>query len=157
MGAYQEIPAQRLILGTFVGNALLSRINALSVREKKLKDMILHGENVKRVQPLIDQMNAIHWKGKREKFRSAHQGEIDMYYISKRYLEQPHHVTEIMIPAWEKEQDRLRQEQEKLSVEYKTIRNTLNELLNVRYCVEYIMKKKEKEQNIQAVRDSMLR
>ena len=138
-------------------NALLSRINALSVREKKLKDMILHGENVKRVQPLIDQMNAIHWKGKREKFRSAHQGEIDMYYISKRYLEQPHHVTEIMIPAWEKEQERLRQEQEKLSVEYKTIRNTLNELLNVRYCVEYIMKKKEKEQNIQAVRDSMLR
>ena len=138
-------------------DVLLARINALSTREKNLKDMILHGENVKRVQPLIDQMNSIHWKGKREKFRATHQGEIDMYYISKRYLEQPNHVTEIMIPAWEKEQERLRQEQEKLSVEYKTIRNTLNELLNVRYCVEYIMKKKEKEENIQAVRDSMLR
>ena len=137
-------------------DVLLARINALSTREKKLKDMILHGENVKRVQLLIDQMNAIHWKGKREKFRAAHQNEIDMYSISKCYLEQHHHVTEIMIPAWEKEQEQLQQEQEKLSVEYKTLRDTLNELLNVRYCVEY-MKKKEKEQNIQAVRDSMLR
>ena len=126
-------------------DVLLARINALSAREKKLKDMILHGENVKRVQPLIDQMNAIHWKGKREKFRAAHQGEIDMYYISKRYLEQHHHVTEIMIPAWEKEQEQLHQEQEKLSVEYKTLRNTLNELLNVRYCVEAAQRDKSRE------------
>ena len=135
-------------------DVLLARINALSTREKKLKDMILHGENVKRVQLLIDQMNAIHWKGKREKFRAAHQNEIDMYSISKCYLEQHHHVTEIMIPAWEKEQEQLQQEQEKLSVEYKTLRDTLNELLNVRYCVEYA---KKKEQTIQVARNLMLR
>ena len=137
-------------------DTLLSRMNANAAREKNLKDMILHGENVKHIQPLIDQMNAIHWKGKREKFRAVHQGEIDLYYASKRYLEQHHHVTEPMIPDWEKELEQLQQEHKKLYDEYKPLREALNEMLNVKYCVEYATKK-EKEQTIQAARNSMIR
>ena len=135
---------------------LLSRINANTAREKNLKEMILHGENVKRIQPLIDQMNAIHWKGKREKFRAVHQGEIDLYYASKRYLEQHHHVSEIIIPDWEKEQEQLREEREKLYAEYKPLRETLNELMNVKYCAEYVSKK-EKDRSIQATRNTVIR
>ena len=83
-----------------------------------------------------------------------------MYNNSKRYLEQHHHVTEIMIPAWEKEQEQLQQKQEKLSAEYKTLRNSLNELLNVRYCVEYVKKREKvlcKEQAIAAISEEKLR
>ena len=137
-------------------DTLLSRINANSAREKNLKEMILHGENIRRIQPLIDQMNAIHWKGKREKFRAVHQGEIDLYYASKRYLEQHHHVTKPMIADWQKELEQLQQEHKRLYDEYKPLRETLNEMLNVKYCVEYATKK-EKEQTIQASRNSMLR
>ena len=137
-------------------STLLSRINANAAREKNLKEMILHGENVKRIQPLIDQMNAIHWKGKREKFRAVHQGEIDLYYASKHYLEQHHHVTEPMIPDWEKEQEQLREESEKLYAEYKPLRETLNELMNVKYCAEYISRK-EKDRSIQATRNTVIR
>lgn len=137
-------------------SALLSRINANTTREKKLKEMILHGENVKHIQPLIDQMNAIHWKGKREKFRAVHQGEIDLYYASKRYLEHHHHVTEPMIPDWEKELEQLQQEHKRLYDEYKPSRETLNAMINVKYCVEYATKK-GKEQTIQATRNSMMR
>ena len=135
---------------------LLSLINANAAREKNLKEMILHGENVRRIQPLIDQMNAIHWKGKREKFRAVHQGEIDLYYASKRYLEQHHHVTKPMIPDWEKELEQLQQEHKKLYDDYKPLREALNEMLNVKYCVEYATKK-EREQTIQATRNSMIR
>ena len=137
-------------------DTLLSHINANAAREKNLKEMILHGENVKRIQPLIDQMNVIHWKGKREKFRAVHQGEIDLYYASKRYLEQHHHVTEPMISDWEKELEQLQQEHKRLYDEYKPLRETLNEMLNVKYYVEYATKK-GKEQTIQAARNSMLR
>ena len=137
-------------------DTLLSLINANAAREKKLKEMILRGENVKHIQPLIDQMNAIHWKGKREKFRAVHQGEIDLYYASKRYLEQYHHVMEPMIADWEKELEQLQQEHKKLYDEYKPLRETLNEMLNVKYCVEYATKK-EKEQTIQATRNSIIR
>lgn len=137
-------------------DTLLSRINANAAREKKLKEMILHGENVKHIQPLIDQMNAIHWKGKREKFRTVHQGKIDLYYASKRYLEQHHHVTKPMIPNWEKELEQLQQAHKRLYDEYKPLREKLNEMFNVKYCVEYATKK-EKEQTIQAARNSMIR
>ena len=137
-------------------DTLLSRINANSAREKKLKEMILHGENAKHIQPLIDQMNAIHWKGKREKFRAVHQGEIDLYYASKHYLEQHHHVTEPMIPDWEKELEQLQQEHKRLYDEYKPLRETLNEILNVKYCVDHVTKK-GKEQTILAARNSMIR
>ena len=117
-------------------NDLLARVNANSARVKKLQDMIIFGTNVERIQPLIDKMNAIHWKGRREKFRAAHQGEIDLYYASKRILKQNHGVTKADIPAWQLEQDALREEEKVLSDEYKSLRERLQEMRNVQYCVE---------------------
>ena len=125
---------------------LLARVNANSARVKKLQDMINFGTNVERIQPLIDKMNAIHWKGSREKFRAAHQGEIDLYYTSKRILKQNHGVTNIDIPAWQQEQDALREEEKALSDEYKSLRGKLNELRNIQYCVE-IAKNSELERS----------
>ena len=117
-------------------NDLLARVNANFARVKKLQDMIIFGTNVERIQPLIDKMNAIHWKGRREKFRAAHQGEIDLYYTSKRILKQNHGVTKADIPAWQQEQDALREEEKVLSDEYKSLRERLQEMRNVQYCVE---------------------
>ena len=117
-------------------NDLLARVNANSARVKKLQDMIIFGTNVQRIQPLIDKMNAIHWKGSREKFRAAHQGEIDLYYTSKRILKQNHGVTKIAISSWQQEQDALSEEEKVLSGEYKSLREKLNEMRNVQYCVE---------------------
>lgn len=123
---------------------LLARVNANSARVKKLQDMINFGTNVERIQPLIDKMNAIHWKGSREKFHAAHQGEIDLYYTSKRILKQNHGVTNIDIPAWQQEQDALREAEKALSDEYKSLRERLQEMRNVQYCVELAQRKEEK-------------
>ncbi|MBR4331823.1 MAG: MobA/MobL family protein [Clostridia bacterium] len=117
-------------------NDLLARVNANSARVKKLQDMIIFGTNVRRIQPIIDKMNAIHWKGSREKFRAAHQGEIGLYYTSKRILKQNHGVTKVDIPAWQQEQNALREEEKVLSDEYKSLRERLQEMRNVQYCVE---------------------
>ena len=115
---------------------LLAQVNANSARVKKLQDMINFGTNVQRIQPLIDQMNAIHWKGSREKFRAVHQGEIDLHYTSKRILKQNHGVTKVDILSWQQEQDALRREEKALTAEYKSLRERLQEMRNVQYCVE---------------------
>ena len=125
---------------------LLAHVNANSARVKKLQDMINFGTNVEHIQPLIDKMNAIHWKESREKFRAVHQGEIDLYYTSKRILKQNHGVTKVDIPAWQQEQDALREEEKALSDDYKSLRRKLNELRNIQYCVE-IAKNTELEQS----------
>ena len=61
-----------------------------------------------------------------------------------------------MIPDWEKEQEQLQQEHKRLYEEYKPLREKLNEMFNVKYCVEYATKK-EKERTIQAAMNSMIR
>ena len=57
-----------------------------------LDNMITFAEHIHRIQPIIDKMNAIHWKGSREKFQAAHQQEIDLYYTSQRILTEKHGV-----------------------------------------------------------------
>ena len=134
-------------------NDLLARANGNSARVKKLQDMINFGTNVERIQPLIDKMNAIHWKGSREKFRAAHQGEIDLYYTSKRILKQNYGVTKVDIPAWQQEQNTLREEEKALSGEYKSLREKLNEMLNVQHCVEIIRNKERTNHNRSSIKD----
>ena len=126
-------------------NDLLARVNANSARVKKLQEMIIFGTNMERIQPLIDKMNAIHWKGSREKFRAAHQGEIDLYYTSKRILKQNHGVTKVDIPAWQKEQDALREKEKAMSDEYKSLRERLQEMRNIQYRVEVAKKEDKRE------------
>ena len=123
---------------------LLARVNANSARVKKLQDMISFGTNIQRIQPIIDKMNAIHWKGSREKFRSSHQGEIDLYYTSMRILKQNHGMTKVDIPAWQQEQEALREEEKALSDEYKSLRGKLQEMRNVQYCVEIAKRTEER-------------
>ncbi len=116
-------------------NELITRINANTARAKQLQEMININENAKRLQPLIDKMNTIHWKGTRDKFQASHRTDIDLYYTSKRILKDVHHVSKVDISKWEEEQEALYQQEEKLSAEYRPLREMLNQLLNVQHCI----------------------
>lgn len=104
--------------------------------------MINFAKHIRRIQPIIDQMNAIHWKNSREKFRAAHQQEIDLYYTSQRILKEKHSVKKIDIPAWKREQADLRQKEEERAAQYKPLREKLNQMLNVKNCVEMARKER---------------
>ena len=97
------------------------------------------------IQPIIDKMNAIHWKGSREKFQAAHQQEIDLYYTSQRILTEKHGVKKIDILRWKKEQTALRHEEEERSAQYKPLREKLDLMLNVKYCVDEAKRRINKE------------
>ena len=90
-------------------------------------------------------MNGIHWKGRREKFRADHQDEIDLYYTSQRILKEKHSVKKIDIPGWKKEQATLRQEEAIRAVQYDPLREKLNQMLNVKYCVDEAKRRINKE------------
>ena len=100
--------------------------------------MITFAEHIRRIQPVIDEMNAIHWKGRREKFRTTHQQEIDLYSTSQRILKEKHGVKNIDIPGWKNEQAALRHEEEERAAQYKPLREKLDQMLNVKYCVETV-------------------
>ncbi|MBR5110092.1 MAG: MobA/MobL family protein [Clostridia bacterium] len=126
-------------------DALLAKMNANAARAKQLQDMINFGANVERLQPVIDEMNAIHWKGTRDKFRAKHQADVDLYYTSRRILKTTFGVTKIDVSAWEEEQKALQQQDENLSAKYKPIREMLDQMLNVKHCVEAAKRENERK------------
>lgn len=90
-------------------------------------------------------MNAIHWKGRREKFKTAHQDEINLYNNSKRVLKDKFGVTSLSVSAWQEEQKALRRQSEELSTQYKPICEKLNKMLNVQHCIEVARSDNRKE------------
>ena len=117
-------------------NTLLEKSKAINARINQLDNIITFAEHIHRIQSVIDEMNAIHWKGRREKFRAAHQDEIDLYYTSQRILKEKHGVKKIDIPAWKKEQAGLYQQTENINSQYKLLWKKLNQMLSVKYCVD---------------------
>ena len=53
--------------------------------------------------------------------------------------------TKIDIPAWQQEQDALRENEKALSDEYKSLRGKLNEMRSVQYCVETAQKNESRK------------
>ena len=125
---------------------LVTQSKANTARIKQLDSMITFAEHIRRIQPIIDEMNAIHWKGRREKFRAAHQKEIDLYYTSQRILKEKDGVKKIDIPGWKKEQATLRQEETIRAAQYDSLREKLNQMLNVKHCIEEVKHEEPKKQ-----------
>ncbi len=137
-------------------DGLAAQSKANTARIKQLDSMITFGEHIRRIQPIIDEMNAIHWKGRREKFRAAHQQEIDLYYSSQRILKEKHGVKKLNISGWKKEQAALQHEEEGRTAQYKPLREKLDQMLNVKYWVETAKRedqprviKRQKQQTIE--------
>lgn len=136
----EELERQTHELSAVVDD-LVALSKANTARIKQLDNMITFAEHIHRIQPIIDKMNAIHWKGSREKFQAAHQQEIDLYYTSQRILTEKHGVKKIDILRWKKEQTALRHEEEERSAQYKPLREKLDLMLNVKYCVDEAKRK----------------
>ncbi len=124
-------------------DTLASQSKANAARIKQLDNMITFAEHIHRIQPVIDEMNGIHWKVKREKFRADHQDEVDLYYTSRRILKEKHGVKKTDIPGWKKEQAILRQEETVRAAQYAPLREKLNQMLNVKYCVDTAIRENE--------------
>ena len=79
--------------------------------------------------------------------------EIALTYIygiglstSQRILKEKHGVKKIDISGWKKEQAALRQKEEERAAQYKPLREKLDQMLNVKYCVDIAKNTKEPQQ-----------
>ncbi len=124
-------------------DTILTKTRANTARVKKLDEMIRFGKNILETQSIMDQMNAIHWKGRREKFRTAHEREINLHQMSKRILKQKHGVTEIKLSAWQREKAELEAANEKLYQEYKPLKEKMKGVMEVKRQIETVEQEKK--------------
>ena len=135
--------AERIALQKSRVDSLKSTMDENAKRRKELADLLQQAENYARLKPVFDELNAIRWKGKKEKFKETHEGDLKLFYMARRKLKD--HFTEdgkLPISAWRWEDAELEQKSSDAYAEFKPLRDDLDKLLQLRYCVNTAMEQR---------------
>ena len=98
-------------------------------RIKEIDDLLTCVENYKRLKPLFDEMNRIRWKKKREQFRQDHDGELKLFYLARRKLNEARQGDEpLPLAAMKKERTALI---EKNKSDYASLKDERTEFLKL--------------------------
>lgn len=129
-------------------------MSASAQRVSDLDEMIRLGETFLRTKPIVEELNAIHWKGRREKFQAAHEADLRAFQAARRVLKERYGITGakgITIQEWKKEKAQLTRERESLYGQYKPLDEEMSRLLAVRHCAEIVMKGERKRTHEEAL------
>ena len=107
---------------------------------KELRGWLRYAEQYKRFKPLYDELCAIRWKPKRERFKSEHESELRQFYMARRKLPGGIHISD-----WQHELATLECENDAAYAKYKLFRDELVELLDVKYCIDRALSARENE------------
>ena len=145
----EELKAFADALGNEV-DALRDSMKAKATRIKELKDLLRYAESCRQLKPLLDEMNAIKWKGKRQKFKEAHEQELRLLYVAQRKLKAASDAEgRYSESAWKQEIAKLEYERKAEYEKFKAMRENLMELLKVKHCVDVAANQQEQEQRRQ--------
>ena len=123
-------------------------------RMKELDGLLEQAERYRELKPIHTQLNAIHRKGQREKFKAAHEGELRQFYMARRKLE-PHFTPEGKLPLtkWRTERGKLQQAYQEDYAKYKPIRDDLMKLYQVKSTVDTARRRQEQAHTQRRDRD----
>ena len=130
--------------------SLKDQMSASAQRVSDLDEMIRLGETFLRTKPIVEELNNIHWKWRREKFQTAHEAKLRAFQTARRVLKERYGITGakgITIQEWKKEKAQLTRERESLYGQYKPLDEELSRLLGVRHCAEIATKGGQKRIN----------
>ena len=121
-------------------HTLSDSLQAKSKRMDELKKLIQTAETYKELKPIFDEMNQIHWKGRREKFAQEHDSDLRRFYAVRRVLQETVGDKKLTPQAWQSELEQLKSEYSQLSAGYQPIREEMLRLLQVQHNVDTILK-----------------
>ena len=119
-------------------NELKTVLDANKKWSKELRDWLRYAEQYKCFKPLYDELCAIRWKPKRERFKSEHESELRQFYMARRKLPGGIHISD-----WQQELDAMERESNTAYAKYERFRDELVGLLDVKYCVDRALSARE--------------
>lgn len=119
---------------------LSDSLQAKSKRMDELKKLIQTAETYRELKPIFDEMNRIHWKGRREEFAQEHDSDLRRFYAVRRVLQETVGDKKLTPKAWHSELDQLKSEYGKLAAVYKPIREEMLKFLQIQSNVNAILK-----------------
>ena len=113
-------------------DGIKARMDALTAKEKQLKELIRYGEMYAKSKPVYQALTGIRWKGKREKFAADHDSDIRRYHLSKRKLKELLGEEPVTVKVWQDKLARIQQERSNLYLEYAPQQDFLMQLWRVK-------------------------
>ncbi len=110
---------------------LADKERSIKKRIGELSDLLRHVENHERYKPLEKELNAIKWKGRKEKFKAEHDSELTMLYMAKRVLKKAGYGGEDSAKAWRAEIDELTTEHKTIKAEHSAAYADVRELAQI--------------------------
>ena len=127
--------------------AVNTSMKAKSARMNELKELLRLAALYRDTKPIYDEWKGIKWKGKREKFERAHEGELRTFHMARRKLDKHRSPAgKIPVHAWEQEQARLQQEYKSEYEQYKPIQDDLRRLQQVKRNADAAIHQQEQTQ-----------
>ena len=124
--------------------AVNTSMKAKRDRVNELKELLRLVDLYRDTKPIYDEWKGIKWKGKREDFERAHEGELRTFHMTRRKLDK-HRSSAGKIPvhAWEQERARLEQEYQAEYEQYKPIKDDLWKLQQVKRNADTAIRQQE--------------
>ena len=127
--------------------ATRSREVASQIRE--LDSRIQLAETIETTKPIIEQMNAIHWKKPREKFKVQHQDEIDRYYSAKRILKEKYGISKPSLTAWNQKKSQLLKQKAALVEQHAPVKKKVDQLIMIKHQISEAQRIESRERDRQ--------
>ena len=127
--------------------AVNAAMKTISTRKKELEDLLHYADLYWETKSIYDEWKGIKWKGKREKFEAEHERDLKMFHMTRRKLEK--HLSpagKIPTQAWQQELSSLQQKYQAEYERYKPMRDDLMKLLQVKNCVDTVLRQQEQAQ-----------
>ena len=136
---------------------LNGQIKNLRASVKVIDDLFRWSDYLSEYKPLIEKMNGIRFKSRREKFKQEHEKELNLYYMARRklkgHLDQDGNLPDSKLASWKKEKAKLAREVEQLSSQHRVLRDEQKKLTDIQVIVDNTLRQWEKEHGLVQQKD----
>ena len=122
-----------------------AELKKVSRRMKNISGILDASQTLRQYQSIHDQYSHIFFKGKKTEFYQQHQDELKQYGKVYRYLMKVHGGIVVDAAVLQSEHERLTAHQAKLETKLEGIKPILDQLRNVKRCVDMAMRDAERE------------
>lgn len=94
-------------------------------------------------KPIYENLNAIHWKSRRDAYAQEHDGELRLFYAARRILKEKLGDKPLTVKVWKEELETLRQSYAEQAPRLIPLRDELLKLSQVQHNVDLLLRERE--------------
>ena len=122
---------------------LSDALHFTSSRIRELEALIRQADIYAKNKPIYENLNAIHWKSRRDAYAQEHDGELRLFYAARRILKEKLGDKPPTVKVWKEELETLRQSYAEQAPRLIPLRDELLKLSQVQHNVNLLLRERE--------------